>query len=408
MTYEPTKVDSRRELATELTTMLEGAGFRPFDEPRANEDVFIREVETVPGAAVKVYTSCERGAARVVGADAIRVAGLYKNASGKVFGIVSDTRVNRVGTVADIVSRTKGRMRNVYSAVSTGERCHCGAPKFKSKKGNMVCAELCFVSGAGSTDSAPAESTDSAPVTAYPTPQGLTCRHCGAALKRSRAGRLYCSAICWKTPGARTGTSRPVAAARTLSTAAREVVAEVEAVDERARAREVSRDVAAGNAVEYSNLDAEAADPNLAAWREQVAANAAPASEVINMAYSRLREREQLALSQAAEEANEKAEKAREEAEAKERSRAIDEAIEALGAEEVTRFTLLDFDEVSFDETEEEDVSYRFEALEPHSDNEVESGTPEKCRGCGDKGRCVNGFVCRDGSYLPCSNGGRN
>lgn len=95
--------------------------------------------------AVTVYTSVVGNSARQKGADAIRVAALYTMKNGKTRGLVKETRVNRVGTPEEIAERMLERARSVWKSAKTGCRCErCGAPKFKSKKGNAVCAEACW------------------------------------------------------------------------------------------------------------------------------------------------------------------------------------------------------------------------------------------------------------------------
>ena len=84
---------------------------------------------------------------RQSGKDAIRVCAIYKTKDGNVRGLIKETRTHRTGNIEDIVGRMYQRMRDAYSAASTGEKCYrCGAPKFVAKSGKSVCAEICWKS----------------------------------------------------------------------------------------------------------------------------------------------------------------------------------------------------------------------------------------------------------------------
>lgn len=141
--YNPAFRSDRIELAKALEAMLDTSGFEEI--AHRGEDVYERAHHRDSSVRVRVYTSIRHGGARACGADAIRVCLIWVGPNGQVRGLGSDRRVNRVGTVEDIVGRTLERMRNQYKKVSTLERCSsCGTPKFKSKKGNMVCAAVCW------------------------------------------------------------------------------------------------------------------------------------------------------------------------------------------------------------------------------------------------------------------------
>lgn len=144
MTYDPNSTASRRALADEITALVLDCGFSKVALPGCREDVFERSVKGAPKMKVRVYTTIEGGLVRAVGKDAIRVCVVYLD-SGRVRGIGKDKRVNRVGKVDAIVKRILGRMRAAYKAAKEAERCSdCGAPKFRSKRGNKVCAALCW------------------------------------------------------------------------------------------------------------------------------------------------------------------------------------------------------------------------------------------------------------------------
>lgn len=112
------------------------------DVIRAREDVY-EYITPEPRIRIRVYTTIVGKEVRRSGEDAIRVCLVYKNGE-HTKGLSKQRRVNRTGTINDIVNRTRGRMRDAFKDGAKLEKCHCGAPKFKSKKNNMVCAELCW------------------------------------------------------------------------------------------------------------------------------------------------------------------------------------------------------------------------------------------------------------------------
>jgi len=107
------------------------------------EKIYSRPVKDT-GIYVRVYTSIVENSVRKEGRDAIRVAGIYISKDSRK-GITSSRRVNRTGTIPDIVNRMYSRMRESWSDCCSVQRCYCGAPKFKSKAGNIVCADACWV-----------------------------------------------------------------------------------------------------------------------------------------------------------------------------------------------------------------------------------------------------------------------
>ncbi|MAF25887.1 hypothetical protein CL634_09980 [bacterium] len=161
-TYDPTFPMLRQMLALSIVNRLEDAEFEevklspkpPKYRRRGSarqERVYERNVDKAGRLKVKVYTTVVGGTdeipleVRHSGKDAIRVCGTYRMRSGGERGIISERRVNRTGNIDDIVERMLGRMRETWKAMQTGERCgQCGAPKFVSKAGNKVCAEICW------------------------------------------------------------------------------------------------------------------------------------------------------------------------------------------------------------------------------------------------------------------------
>lgn len=154
MTYDPNNATHRQILAVELMSRLDTAGFtkRP-DRPGTKEFVYARPFPAIPGVSVVVFTSIEeeRGIpeARSQGRDAIRCMALYAGKDDPLnerLVAKADHRVFRTGDIAGIADRTIQRLRDVWREAGAVGRCRsCGAPTFTSKKGNEVCADLCFM-----------------------------------------------------------------------------------------------------------------------------------------------------------------------------------------------------------------------------------------------------------------------
>jgi hypothetical protein len=156
MSYDPTHPIDRQVLAREIEIALLKAGFieewhgdaegrdrDPGDWTK--ERTFYRGVEDVPDLRIVVYTTIVGDTVRLAGKDAIRVAVLYRRKDGAEQGVSRETRVNRTGETLKIVERMVERARGAWKTARTVDRCpRCGAPTFKSKKGNTVCIELCF------------------------------------------------------------------------------------------------------------------------------------------------------------------------------------------------------------------------------------------------------------------------
>ncbi len=147
MKYDPRNPSDRSELARALTAQLVAKKWKLASDNQT-EDIYEWDMGArAPGCKIQVFTSLFRGEAREVGSDAIRVVGVYTTKGGRTRAVADETRVNRTGTIQDIVARTMDRVKCVFTALPGVERCRsCGAPKFKSRKGNKVCADLCFVS----------------------------------------------------------------------------------------------------------------------------------------------------------------------------------------------------------------------------------------------------------------------
>ena len=147
MDYDPTIPGMRTALAASIVTCLEECGFTKHTDKDARYDgrefVFTRKIND--NTDVRVYTTVADGKARGKGKDSIRVAAVYTTRDGKTRGLVKNRRVHRTGNIDAITERMVERMRDVWRKAARPERCHCGAPKFVTKKGNLCCAEICWV-----------------------------------------------------------------------------------------------------------------------------------------------------------------------------------------------------------------------------------------------------------------------
>jgi hypothetical protein len=147
--YDPEQGLHRRALALQLQAALNKAGFAREHGTRHQycfEEVWARQPHEK--IAVAIYTTIEDGAVRGHGTDAIRVVAFWRGVDGCDRPITKSTRTFRVGTLDAIVTRTLDRARDVWQRAARPQRCRsCGAPTFVSKKGNSVCADLCFKRG---------------------------------------------------------------------------------------------------------------------------------------------------------------------------------------------------------------------------------------------------------------------
>ena len=146
----------RRMVATEILSVLEENNFKRCKRLEtkygdASEIVYARPLNSNNRYVVVVYTSCDQQggayATKKKGSDAIRIAGIYINSEGKTKGVIKNTRVNRVGEAKNISKRMMIRVAKTVHELKEGnvEDCaQCGAPKFISKKGNLVCSEVCW------------------------------------------------------------------------------------------------------------------------------------------------------------------------------------------------------------------------------------------------------------------------
>ena len=151
MKYNPDNIIHRRTLAIHLIDKLAEAGFERCKRLEGkygdlSEAVYAKRIHG--RFIVAVYTSCNQrdGAweARNSGKDAIRVVTLYIKNDGSTAGLSKHKRIHRTGHMTDIVGRVSSRIDKAWEVGKRPTRCECGAPKFLSKKGNMVCVDFCW------------------------------------------------------------------------------------------------------------------------------------------------------------------------------------------------------------------------------------------------------------------------
>ena len=162
-TYDPNIPLLRQMLALSVLDKLDECGFKEVESSLSPsqgydetflEKVYARNITKDGKLKVKVFTTVTGGKSglplevRANGHDAIRVCATYTTKAGKERGLIKETRVNRVGDIDSIVKRMHERMRTAWKAAAAdGAKCHrCGAPKFVTKQGKHVCAEICWLS----------------------------------------------------------------------------------------------------------------------------------------------------------------------------------------------------------------------------------------------------------------------
>jgi hypothetical protein len=82
---------------------------------------------------VVAFTSVAHGAghARPVGRDAVRVAIVFFDMHGRRWGVSSETKVLRTGTVEGVLGRLQERLRLAWDEARQLKRCpRCGAPAY--------------------------------------------------------------------------------------------------------------------------------------------------------------------------------------------------------------------------------------------------------------------------------------
>jgi len=144
--YKPHDSADRGKLAVALHRMLVESGFDQKVDKKSRERVYGRMVHGMDNVEVLVYSTIRANTytVRSCAQDSIKICAVYHSARGDK-GLASTKRINRTGHIVAIVQRTLDTMRDVYGTVRQTEYCEeCGAPKFKSRRGNLVCAEICW------------------------------------------------------------------------------------------------------------------------------------------------------------------------------------------------------------------------------------------------------------------------
>lgn len=153
MEYDPRNREHRRQLAEGIISTLEKAGFTEMKtDARTLERVYMYPLRNHPLISVRVYTGIVGDEVRQVGSDSIKVAVVYQPARRKSKGLRKAKRVYRTGQIEEIPQRMLSRMRECYRLASEAAQCtcdNCGAPMFLSKKGNLVCSDICWRNGRG-------------------------------------------------------------------------------------------------------------------------------------------------------------------------------------------------------------------------------------------------------------------
>lgn len=152
-TYDPHVELERYGLAYALRDFLFDNGFARgsfHKEFGSRECIYVKEVRGKPNLYVVVYSTIQYHECRAKDTDAIRVVGMYETRSGDQRPLLKAEKVYRTGSIHSIVGRLRERIAKVEAKLGkddilTRHACpSCGAPRFISKKGNRVCAELCF------------------------------------------------------------------------------------------------------------------------------------------------------------------------------------------------------------------------------------------------------------------------
>lgn len=143
--FDPGCKMHRTFLANDVRVTLLGLGFKPSTRPGATELVFEKASSRLAGVKMMVYTTIQGDEVRGIGKDSIKVCTVYMAKDGHTRGLGKERRVHRTGDINAISGRIVDRIKLAAADISASPCCDkCSAPMFKSKKGNMVCAELCW------------------------------------------------------------------------------------------------------------------------------------------------------------------------------------------------------------------------------------------------------------------------
>tara|TARA_R100001369_G_scaffold58696_1_gene85608 strand:- start:376 stop:825 length:450 start_codon:yes stop_codon:yes gene_type:complete len=121
--------------ADTFTNEMIDMGFVERAMDRVKEVVFSRDIPNT-NFAVVIFSTLENNEMRDSGSDAIKVT-LWNNKKDRP--ISSESRINRVGNVADIMTRVRDRARKVWGLakhVHHCDRCSDGVMVLRKPKGN--------------------------------------------------------------------------------------------------------------------------------------------------------------------------------------------------------------------------------------------------------------------------------
>jgi hypothetical protein len=145
MDYDPNNSGHRTALATDIRATLAGLGFTRKDlGPDTREEVYSRTSTRIRGVEMRIYTSIVDGEVRDVGGDSIKVCAVYGMEDGSTRGLMKERRVFRTGQLEEIADRVKDRIRLVALDINGVQVCRCGGPMGKSKAGKDYCMALCW------------------------------------------------------------------------------------------------------------------------------------------------------------------------------------------------------------------------------------------------------------------------
>lgn len=144
MDYDPKNPAHRIALAMDIKAILLGLGFTPLNILGVRELVMVKRSRRLSGVEMRVFTSIVGDGVREVGGDSIKVCTVFTARDGKTKGITKDRRVFRTGQIEEIPARIKERIKSAAEDLNEAPTCGCGAPKLKSKKGNMYCLDRCW------------------------------------------------------------------------------------------------------------------------------------------------------------------------------------------------------------------------------------------------------------------------
>ena len=144
MDYDPANFNHRTALAMDIQATLLGLGFTRMEIPGTREDLYSRTSTRIRGVEMRIYTSIVDGEVRDVGGDSIKVCAVYGMKDGTTRGLMKERRVFRTGQLEEIAGRVKDRIRLVAGDINGVQICRCGGPMGKSKAGKDYCMALCW------------------------------------------------------------------------------------------------------------------------------------------------------------------------------------------------------------------------------------------------------------------------